>query len=672
MKIPDEGNESFLCKMYTVKEMKKILTSTCLFIAGSLLTCAGAQSPLSGTPMGSRSVDYATGQPTETVNQPADAFDGNLATYYASYDRSLTWVGLDLGEPHVITRVGWSPRNDGLGPGRMKLGVFEGANNADFSDALPLYIIDEAGTIGKMDYADVSCSRGFRYVRYVGPSDARCNIAEAEFYGAPGVGDDSRLAQLTNLPTVVINTENQIEPFDKETDIVSLVTIISDEGTTVLTAPATTRQRGNASRQFPKKPYRIKFDKKQRVLGSPAKAKKWTLINNYGDKTLMRNIVAFEMSRRLGMKYTPFCQPVDVVMNGEYKGCYQLCDQLELADGRIEGAEMEITDVDGDALTGAYHIEIDGYAEEEVSWFKSARLGVPVTIKSPDEDDIVPAQSAYIKSAFDRMERELFSNSTLTDPENGYRQYLDIDSWVRHFLIEELAGNPDALWSIHMVKPRGDDRLYVASVWDFDIAFDNDNRWLVKDDGTFRFRRCSEARGMKQLMERVLFSDPFTRGDTKRIWSIARNDHGITAESLKQFVDDTALKLEQSQRLNFMRWPILNQYVHMNPRALGSYAAEVDFIKQYLDTRVPLLDLLVGYDPAMTSVEDIEACDGGQISVCGNTVAMSGFAPGTRYSVTAVSGMEVASGECDGRPVSLSPGIYIVKAGDVVRKIALP
>ena len=87
---------------------------------------------LQGTPIGSPAVDYSNGSVSTTVNQPANAFDGDLNTFYASYDRSYTWVGLDLGTPHVITRVGWSPRNDGVGPERVKLGMIEGANRADF------------------------------------------------------------------------------------------------------------------------------------------------------------------------------------------------------------------------------------------------------------------------------------------------------------------------------------------------------------------------------------------------------------------------------------------------------------------------------------------------------------------------------------------------------------
>ena len=216
---------------------------------------------LHGTVIGTaESVDYSTGQPSTTVNTAANAFDGDLSSYFASYERSRTWVGLDLGTPHVITRIGWSPRNDGLGPRRMLLALFEGANSPDFMDAIPLYIIDREGTIGEMSHADVNVSRGFRYVRYVGPADARCNVAELEFYGHEGQGDDSHFYQLTNLPTVSFRTADGVEPYDKVNDIVSSFTLIYAEGTMIQEETGTSRLRGNASMAHPKKPYRIKFD----------------------------------------------------------------------------------------------------------------------------------------------------------------------------------------------------------------------------------------------------------------------------------------------------------------------------------------------------------------------------------------------------------------------------
>ena len=134
-----------------------------LFLA-SQMTFSMADDKLTGTVIGTlESVDYSnTSAPSLTVNTRDCAFDGDLKTFFASYERSYTWTGLDLGTPHVITRVGWSPRNDSQGEKRVLLGVFEGANREDCMDALPPYVIDEKGPIGTISYADVNCSRGFR------------------------------------------------------------------------------------------------------------------------------------------------------------------------------------------------------------------------------------------------------------------------------------------------------------------------------------------------------------------------------------------------------------------------------------------------------------------------------------------------------------------------------
>ena len=263
------------------------------------------------------------------LNGSNNAFDQNSSTYFSGNSKDYAWAGLDLGEPCVITKVGWTPRNGYVN--RMQLGVFEGANDPNFMDALPLTIIRVPGQAGKMNYAVVSCSRGFRYVRYVGPSGSFGNVAELEFYGHPGEGDLSNLYRITNLPTVSLHTLNNELPVDKENDVNVQIIIIGDNVSQYLIEPGTFRERGNVSRYFDKKPWRIKFESKQRVLEAPAKAKKWTLIPNYSDKTLMRNLVAFELSRCVGLPYTPYGRSVDVLVNGEYKGNYQLCDQDDQA-----------------------------------------------------------------------------------------------------------------------------------------------------------------------------------------------------------------------------------------------------------------------------------------------------------------------------------------------------
>lgn len=596
--LPDDAHFCPFCglkqEMTSVAKDNKVPLALLLLMLLPSASLRADDNLLSGTIIGTElSVDYATGQSSTTVNTRANAFDGNLSTYFATYERSFTWVGLDLGESHVITRVGWSPRNDDVGPKRMMLALFEGANSPDFMDAIPLYIIDTEGTIGKMSYADVNVSRGFRYVRYVGPADSRCNIAELAFYGHPGEGNDSLFYQLTNLPTVYIHTLDNVEPYDKEHEIASSVTIIYEGGTMIQEEPGTTRQRGNASRAHPKKPYRIKLDESQRLFKgsswrSPAKARKWTLINNYDDKTLMRNLVAFEIARRMGMDYVPWSKPVDVILNGEYRGCYQLSDQISLDAHRVNITEMLPTDTEGEALTGGYLLELDGYANREASWFTSS-AGNPVTIKSPDADDITTQQASYIRDAFNAMEARIMSSS-FSDPVIGFRSCLDERSLLQYFLTEELAGNPDAFWSCYLTKERDENQFHVGPVWDFDNAFDNDYRYFPLNGlGDFMSLSRGGAGNSRALLKRV-FSDEKLREAMATMWNEARTNADINAQSITSYIDSTAQELMQSQRLNFLRWPILDKLIQVNPRAGGSYEVEVGWIKEYVENRIPWLD----------------------------------------------------------------------------------
>ena len=592
---------------------------------------------LSGTVIGTtETVDYSTSKQSTTVNTREMAFDGKLDTYFASWERSYTWAGLDLGTPHVITKVGWSPRNDSQGEKRVMLGVFEGANREDFMDALPLYIITEKGTIGQLSYADVTCSRGFRYVRYVGPSDARCNIAELEFYGHEDEGSDSLLTQLTNLPVVSIHTKDNVEPYDKEHQIEALITIISEGGTKLLCDTGTIRERGNASRGFPKKPWRIKFDKKQHVLDAPAKAKKWTLINNYGDKTLMRNLLAFELSRRMGLPYTPYATAVDVLLNGEFKGCYQLCDQIQIHKKRVNITEMTSQDITGEELTGGYLIEIDAYANDEPSWFNSSK-GNPVTIKSPDSDSIMIVQKNYIRNYFNKMEK-------------SWSTYLDLNTFLRHFLVGELSGNTDTYWSVYMYKDRNDDIIYTGPVWDFDLAFENDNRtYPVNSLTDYIYRTKGSCAGnMRSFVNSIVINNAKAKAKLLDIWDEVRQD-GLNDEYMTEYIDQWEDSLQQSQQLNFLRWPIMNQKVHQNPKLWGSYKAEVQNVRRFMKERFAWMDKRLNYTFVPSAIQ--------------TSVQMAEDQPTVVYSLSGL----LMGNSLHGLPA----GTYIVRKGQQVRKVVV-
>lgn len=571
----------------TDSERKAVFTFSCgkAVATYSLTQQKGPEKPkeptrLTGTVIGTTySVDYNNGNAkSTTVNTKNNVFDGRYETFFASYDRSRTWVGLDLGEKHIITKVGWSPRIDQQQ--RVELALFEGANEPDFSDALPIWIVKAPGVNRTMHYADITCSRGFRYVRYVSPNDVRCNLAELEFYGYKGEGNDSQLYQLTNLPTVVVNIANGEEVIEKEKNLISNVYIISENGTALLATSGTEiRGRGNASWDFPKKPYRLKFDEKQSPLGAPASAKKWTLLSNYGDKTLMRNMLAFEVSRRVGLSYTPFCHPVDLVINGEYRGCYQLCDQVEAAKGRVDAKD-------------GYLVEIDAYAYGEEVWFSSNR-GTPVTIKHPDEEDITQEQRKFINDYFNQMEAAAFA-ANYTDPAQGYRKYLDLDSFLKNFIVGEFAGNTDTYWSVYMYKDASDGKLYTGPVWDYDLAFENDYRTYPINnlwDYIYASNGSVASESVRQMVSRIVKEDPEAKERLAELWEAACNEGDL--KNLNEVVNQNAELLQQAQELNFKRWKILNQHVHMNFQALGSYEKEVQTVKNYVDGRLKKFDELV-------------------------------------------------------------------------------
>ncbi len=587
-----------------------------------LVPCLQAQtSPrLTGTPIGSElSYDYSTNRSSTTANRPAEVFDDDTNTFFASYQRSYGWVGLDFGEPCVVTGLAWAARNVDNGPKRTELGVFEGANREDFLDAVPLYLVTAKGKPGEMFYTDVEVSRGFRYVRYVGPNDSRCNIAELAFYGLPDAGTDSLFYQPTNLPVVTIHVADEEVPRDKTTELSAYVSIISRQGAKILADTCTIRLRGNASKDFPKKPYRIKFDQKHHVLGSPAKAKKWTLINNYGDKTLMRNILAFDLSRRVGLPYTPFCEAVDVILNGEYKGCYQLCDQVEVHKGRVEIDEMDPRCTSGDDLTGGYFVEVDAYANGEPCYFYSSRSN-PVTIKSPDSDSILSVQKNYIRQAFNDLETSLFA-SNFTDVDDGYRSHLDLDSFLRHFLVGEFSGNTDTYWSTYMTKPRMDDRFYFGPVWDFDLAYENDNRtYPICQKSDFIYAsRGSYAGQMRSFVNRIIKHDDAALRQLEELWAELRMSRVFSEDSLLAVVDYHAAQLEASQQLNFQRWPIMNSYVHQNPKIWGSYEAEVRNVRDYIVRRLSWMDRKLNFDPEQLGIDRVEADADALLSPDGDT-----------------------------------------------------
>lgn len=544
---------------------------------------------------------YNGSSSSTTVNTKANAFDSDVSTYFSAYEQSMAHVGLDLGTRHVITRIGFVPRLGTSGAEKMLLGVFEGANQPDFMDAVPLYLISEQPTPSTWTFVDVNVSRGFRYVRYVGPAKARSQVAELQFYGYESDGTDEKFYQVTEIPTLSIHVKDNGVPQQKGVDFESRMTLVYDGGTLIQEYPLQTRVRGNFSATHENKPYRIKFDdgKSHHMMKgsahneSPAKAKKWTLINNYGDKTLIRNNIAFEVSRRIGMPFTPYCRNVDLLLNGEYRGTYQLTDWIGTDPKRINITEMAEGNTEGEELTGGYIIEMNGYAGSDPVHFTSAH-GNPVTVHSPEDDIIQDVQFQYIRDHFNKMEEAVYSRD-YTDPEKGYRPLLDLDTFLKYFLSNEFSNNTDMFWQVYMYKHRGDDHIYTGPVWDNDLALENDRNYYPANEQDRWTYTVRGAGNWGNLMTRIL-TDPGAMAQLQDIWASLRENGVFTPENIQAYVDSLRQLVGPSARLNHIRWPYLLQKIHCNPTVWGSWDAEVDNVVNFVGGRVTWMDNMLRYN----------------------------------------------------------------------------
>lgn len=267
----------------------------------------------------------------------------------------------------------------------------------------------------------------------------------------------------SGLPVTIVNTPNNQDITSKEEDIENtLISVFQTDVIDEFCELTNIKGRGNSTWIQPKKPYAIKFNKKKSLLSLP-EDKSWVLLANYLDPTLLRNSVALYMGNEMStLDWTPHYQYVDLTLNGQYKGIYQLGEKVKISKGRVNVGD------DGFLLEVDYRAQF----EEDARYFSVSHIENNVNIKDPDVeyDD---EDFNYIKNYVIEADAILFSDD-FTDPDNGWQKYLDMDSFVEWYLINEISKNNDAVFfsSCYMNLKRGG-KLKMGPLWDFDLAFGN-------------------------------------------------------------------------------------------------------------------------------------------------------------------------------------------------------
>src|SRR5271156_4440581 len=176
------------------------------------------------------------------------------------------------------------------------------------------------------------------------------------------------------------------------------------------------------------------------------------------------------------MPWAPHSLFVELYLNGEYEGNYQLIEEIKVDSGRLNITELTETQTSGD-LSGGYLMEIDHHEDEAFVW--KTPKGVPIGLIDPDftPDPEVPEQTAYISNYVDSAETALFS-SNFTDPTQGWRAYFDEASAINYYIVNDVMGNVDGgdfYSSVYLYKDQQNPFIYMGPVWDFDISSGNVN-----------------------------------------------------------------------------------------------------------------------------------------------------------------------------------------------------
>ena len=315
--------------------------------------------------------------------------------------------------------------------------------------------------------------------------------------------------------------------------------------------------RGNSTWGYPKKPYRLKLNKKAEICGL-GKAKNYVLLANHLDPTLMLNSVAFKIGRLLELPFTNHAIPVDVVLNGIYKGSYLLTEQIEVKENRVDLDE-----------NNSVMWELDSYWDDEPK-FKSTAFNLPVMVKDPD---LTTEQFEYWKKDFNAFTTQ-FAKEPLEG--NSYVDMIDIESVAKFLITFNLVHNMEINHpkSVFLHK-EGNGKYVMGPIWDFDWAYDYEgtsNHFGRYNTPLF----SSSMNGVGTAFFQRFLQDSRVKTIYKRTWQDFKNNK---LDALLQYVDDYAVMLKPSVERNSELWE--------NTR---SFDTKVKELKTWLRNRADYID----------------------------------------------------------------------------------
>ena len=411
------------------------------------------------------------------------------------------------------------------------------------------------------------------------------------------------------LPQITINTNGGV--IVDEPKIVAEMTIIEADVVTH-TGKIGIEIRGASSQMFPKKSYGLETrdanneDLDVSILDYPEE-EDWIFYAPYTDKSLVRNKLIYDLSLDINM-YASRTKFVELSINDITQGTYVFMEKLKRDGNRIDINKLKEDENTGDDLTGGYILKIDKTAGTNLGGginnqnsFTSSHSPLNSTTgqtidflyEYPDAEDITVEQKTYISDYVSQFENALAS-ADFADADMGYAAYIDVDSFIDFFLLNEISNNVDGYrLSTYMHKDKNE-KLKMGPIWDFNLAFGNANYCNGGATNVWAYKfneRCTDDFWQVPFWWDRLLQDPVFVTKLKTRWADLRGST-FSVGNIHSKIDGYTKNLEDAGAIetNFNKWKVLGTYVWPNNFVGNSHAEEIGYLKNWTEDRLTWLD----------------------------------------------------------------------------------
>jgi len=365
--------------------------------------------------------------------------------------------------------------------------------------------------------------------------------------------------------------------------------------------------RGQSSQMFPKHSYAVETrddageNLNVPLLGLPEE-NDWVFYAPYSDKSMLRNLVSFELGRKMD-NYCSRSVFFELVVNNDYKGVYTLMEKIKKDENRVDIATLNPEDIEGEELSGGYIIKVDkidldfiyGYdGWYSVPWppYPNAK-DITFQYYYPEPGKIADQQRTYIKGFVSLAENALISIN-FAKPDVGYQKYFDVLSFVDFMLLSEIPKEVDKYrYSTYFYKEKDTDggKLFAGPAWDFDLGYGNVNYWDPGLDHTgWLYKMVEPVDWSIMYWWKRLMEDEYFKDMAKTRWTWLRQNR-LDDSEIHALIDSILVLTEDAKDRNYERWPILGTYVWPNYDWFGNtYADEVDYFEDFLFPRLEWMD----------------------------------------------------------------------------------